>query len=458
MSHPSGPPLQVATVGSETFIADELVVSLPYLGLLLDRLHAWVAGASVPTGGEDARLGLGLLRLDARAAVAFLESQDERWVAQALEVVRRERPGASDLDLVSACLRRSFADAYGGWIPTFGKNRVMSRLTGSYVIDGGGRDRLLTPLPAYSTADGQHGGRSGARRGAQHQDHPAMIPRRRRSPGSGTRVGVVDTRLAPHPWLAGGYVAPAAELLPERTGSPLPWQVQHATFVTGLILRQAPGAVVEVRSGLRDDASQDSWAVARTIAELAAGAADVVNLSLGCRTEDGRPPLVLQAALATRAPGSVVVAAAGNHGAVPEGQVPPPSWPAALDNVIAVGALDGDHRASFSPEAPWVDAMAPGVLLVSTSALDGEGGSLFAQWSGTSFAAAAVTGAIAAAATPAGSAQQAWDRLVRRARKDPRGRPCVEVRHLPGWPPDGAAAVNGAGPPYAGQSVEGAVP
>jgi subtilisin family serine protease len=102
--------------------------------------------------------------------------------------------------------------------------------------------------------------------------------------------------------------------------------------------------------------------------------------------------------------------------------------------------------------------MAPGVLLVSTSALDGDGGSLFAQWSGTSFAAAAVTGAIAAAATPAGSAQQAWDRLVRRARKDPRGRPCIEVRHLPGWPPDGAAAVNGAGPAYAGESAEGPVP
>ena len=101
--------------------------------------------------------------------------------------------------------------------------------------------------------------------------------------------------------------------------------------------------------------------------------------------------------------------------------------------------------------------MAPGVLLVSTSALDGEGGSLFAQWSGTSFAAAVVAGAIAAAATPAGSAQQGWDRIVRRARKDARGRPRVEVRHLPGWPADGAAPVNGAGPAYAAGPVEGAV-
>ena len=221
MPSPAAPP-PVATVGSETFVADELVVSLPYVGLLLDRLSAWGAGPAVPPDGHDARLGLALLRLDARAARATLEGLDERWVAQALDAARRERPGASDLDLVSACLRRSFANAYGGWVPTFGKNRVMSRLTGSYVIDGGGRDRLLTPLLSYSTADGRHGGRSGARVGAQHQDPPAMIPRRRRSPGHGTRVGVVDTRLAPHPWLAGGYVAPATELLPERTGFAAP--------------------------------------------------------------------------------------------------------------------------------------------------------------------------------------------------------------------------------------------
>jgi membrane-anchored mycosin MYCP len=308
---------------------------------------------------------------------------------------------------------------------------VMSRLTGSYVIDGGGSRRGPKPVPHY-VIDG--GGGAG---GPQPQRPAGVVGVRGRAPGSGIRVGVVDTRLAQHPWLAGGYVAPADELLPVHSDSTLPWQAQHATFVTGLILRQAPGAVVELRSGLDDHATTDSWTVARVIADLADGATDVVNLSLGCSTEDGRPPLVLSAALAALGPRTVVVAAAGNHGTV---AAPVPCWPAALDNVIAVGALDDGGAAAFSPEAPWVDAMAPGVDVVSTSTVDGEDGALFARWSGTSFAAAAVTGAIAAGTIESGSAGQAWDRLRHDAPKDAHGRPKVALRHVSGWPPDNPPA------------------
>jgi subtilisin family serine protease len=126
----------------------------------------------------------------------------------------------------------------------------------------------------------------------------------------------------------------------------------------------------------------------------------------------------------------VVVAAAGNHGAVkdpdPTGGKSEPTvknqarkagWPAALDDVIAVGAVvDATKKeaelASFSPDAPWVDVLAPGVDLKSTflprTCKKDDNGVVkeeefpegWATWSGTSFAAGLVSGAIAAAADP----------------------------------------------------------
>jgi membrane-anchored mycosin MYCP len=161
---------------------------------------------------------------------------------------------------------------------------------------------------------------------------------------------------------------------------------------------------------------------------------DILNLSFGCFTDDRQPPLVLSRAVERLTPGIVIVAAAGNHGEgakrdkspasdnkPPNGEVRygpiTPIWPAAMDNVVAVGAADQNHKpAPFSPPAPWVDLLAPGV--------DEQSAYLFgkvhmppkehadepphsdngyvqfasghAQWSGTSFAAANVTGQLAA--------------------------------------------------------------
>jgi len=144
---------------------------------------------------------------------------------------------------------------------------------------------------------------------------------------------------------------------------------------------------------------------------------DVMNLSFGSFTIDGRPPLVLERAIGRITPGTVVIAAAGNYGEVPAGgsgvdELPKPTtpiWPAAFDDVIAVGALDGEKPAVFNSTGAWVKLMAPGVDLQSTYLIgdvtghESQGGPEerdtfdgLAQWSGTSFAAAVVTGAIAA--------------------------------------------------------------
>ena len=102
-----------------------------------------------------------------------------------------------------------------------------------------------------------------------------------------------------------------------------------------------------------------------------------MNLSFGCYTDDGEPPLVLARAVSLVSAEILLVAAAGNHGNIDElkkqgdlkdaswarGLTPKtPVWPAAFDEVIAVGATD----APFSPQTPWVDLTAPGMNVVST--------------------------------------------------------------------------------------------
>jgi len=44
---------------------------------------------------------------------------------------------------------------------------------------------------------------------------------------------------------------------------------------TQCMLRQAPAAIVELRAGLDDDASEDTWHVAKAIADLSDNSADV---------------------------------------------------------------------------------------------------------------------------------------------------------------------------------------
>jgi subtilisin family serine protease len=172
--------------------------------------------------------------------------------------------------------------------------------------------------------------------------------------------------------------------------------------------------------------------VSRIIAEVGAdpGIA-VINLSFGAATTDGTAPLVLRRAISRISPDTVIVAAAGNNGRGTEfPNLPPdaPMWPAAFDEVVAVGAHDDEGLpAAFSPDVPWVDLMAPGTDVVSTflpgQVTSTEGGEEtvidfgrgYARWRGTSFAAAEVTGEIVALMNARGiTARQALALLLER--------------------------------------------
>jgi subtilisin family serine protease len=217
---------------------------------------------------------------------------------------------------------------------------------------------------------------------------------------------VLDTGMSPHPWYdsAEWYAAQrdeVTETLDADLDYELDAQAGHGTFIAGVLLRHAPSARVRARRVIGGDGVGDELGVLRALAWLSSwGGTDVVNLSLGCHTYDDRPSPVVARAVAGLARRTVVVACAGNHAS------DRPFWPAALKHVIAVAALDGEERAWFSDYGWWVDACAPGVDVHScfvrfdgprprVRGIDPDDFGGYATWSGTSFAAPAVAGAIA---------------------------------------------------------------
>ncbi|MEU4574874.1 S8 family serine peptidase [Nonomuraea sp. ATR24] len=212
-------------------------------------------------------------------------------------------------------------------------------------------------------------------------------------------VGLLDTGVAEHRWWAGSDWF--AERRAEDDDAAEGRQAGHGTFLAGLLTMRAPGVSLRVTRVLDGEGLGDEATVVRALHRMRERPPDVLNLSFGCHTFDGRPPPLLADALA-ELPGTVVVACAGNSAS------DVPFYPAALGPVVAVGAVDDtqQRRAPFSAYGPWVDACARGEWLTSTFPERGEFAG-YASWSGTSFAAALVAGAIADAARDLPAAQAA---------------------------------------------------
>lgn len=176
----------------------------------------------------------------------------------------------------------------------------------------------------------------------------------------------------------------------------------HGTFVSGIVQQIAPESNITVYRAMDSQGMGPVDLVGSAIVQAAADGADIINLSLGTPAVDGQP-LPLAAAVETLQadyPGVVVVASAGNNGDTE------PMYPAALDGVVAVGALNPDMTpVGWSDRGAWLTCSAIGVGVASTF-VEGEevhadgtievfGPDAWAIWSGTSFSAAQITGAVA---------------------------------------------------------------
>ncbi len=234
------------------------------------------------------------------------------------------------------------------------------------------------------------------------------------SDGAGVTIAIIDTGVADHPRLGGvidgGDVTGTADAFHDCDA--------HGTFVAGLAAGRpggdsfagvAPGAaVLSIRHTTGDAGTLLSLSDA--IDSAVRGGARVINISLtSCAPAGTVPPgapEVTAAVQRAEEAGAVVVAAAGNAGGdCPDGAV---AWPAILEEVIAVTAVDvfpepdADHApAGYALTADWVDVAAPGGPVVGPSP-DGETiadlhvtESRTSPIAGTSFAAPLVSGTAA---------------------------------------------------------------
>jgi subtilisin family serine protease len=207
--------------------------------------------------------------------------------------------------------------------------------------------------------------------------------------GRGALVAVIDSAVdATHPDLAGAVVDSFDATGAARTGGDA-----HGTAVSGIICADGllHGIAPEARlisAGVFPPSRADGASAATTLALMRGIAwsrdrhARILNMSLA----GPRDPLLERGLRAAIADGAIVVAAAGNGG-----PGAPPAYPAAYDGVIAVTATDvGDRLYVAANRGSYVALAAPGVDILAPAVAHGH-----ALLSGTSFAAAHVSGIIA---------------------------------------------------------------
>jgi len=309
--------------------------------------------------------------------------------------------------------------------------------------------------------------------------------------GAGTTVAVLDSGAGEHPWLLDSFVEDplpdAARELWDLSSGVLPRQVGHGTFVCGVVLQYAPAAKLLPRRVIDMHGDAFDEELARVVRSLIPQNPDVVNLSLGPtpadekgETDEGVAHTMAALAELQRECGTVVVSAAGDISEELPGELLAPPGPLTL----IVGALDLSGQPAWFSGAKPVTMWAPGVDVLSSFVHHSGPVSLthpgdhehahertkdhaddhadnnadnhaegqepseqppapfvgWARWNGTSFAAPAVSGAIAAEISALAGDVGGSDRRELRARAVQRVRD--RARSLPAGAPaaDGAAA------------------
>ncbi len=203
--------------------------------------------------------------------------------------------------------------------------------------------------------------------------------------GNGVMVAIIDTGVdTSHPALSGrlfsGYDYVDNDSNPSETGMGVAYG--HGTMVAGVVALVAPGAIIMPIRAFSSDGLGKASKVANAIRYAARRNADVINIAFGMSDESNPIRKAIEFA-AQR--GAVLVTSAGND------NTSFPQFPASDENVMAVGATDETgNKADFSNYGFHVDVAAPGVNIYSAYP-----GGQWVWWSGTSFAAAFVSGGAA---------------------------------------------------------------
>lgn len=208
--------------------------------------------------------------------------------------------------------------------------------------------------------------------------------------GEGIKVAVLDTGVDyRHPDLSSNFkmgvnfTTNNPDDVMDRQG--------HGTHCAGVIagcdndfgiVGVAPQAHIYAGKVLGDNGSGSIQGIINGIEWAIRQEVDIISMSLGCSVDPG--PTLHDAIKRARAAGIVIVAASGNESTHC-------GWPAAYDEVIAVGALDQAFgKAGFSNFGKELDVIAPGVNILSTYL-----NSTYAKLSGTSMATPMVAGVVA---------------------------------------------------------------
>lgn len=272
------------------------------------------------------------------------------------------------------------------------------------------------------------------------------------SPAGAVDVAVIDTGLTKQRrsdgWLDPSTVTGDIDELDRYAElTYLDFAAGHGSFAAGVVQSIEPQARIRLYLALDTDGVGNLADVADAIVTAARAGAQIINLSLGIRTQDGQPPSVLVKAIDTvnaLPDPPLLIAAAGNFGDFAK------TFPAGCDTVVAVGSLTSAlDRSRWSNYGSWVSCSTIGEGIVAPyvrGRTDPRFGAIkhfpvagtedsWAAWSGTSFAAPQITAAVARimrendlALTP----QQAYATLVAGRPVDPE---CgVKILLLPGTP------------------------
>jgi thermitase len=222
--------------------------------------------------------------------------------------------------------------------------------------------------------------------------------------GQGVTVAVVDSGIGSHPSLTSAKIS-HIDLV--KDGSKMNG---HGTAMASLIAGQdasvggvAPSAsILDVRVADSEGESNTSLLASGIVKATDLGAR-VINISLG---SDGYSPVLAEAVQYAQSRNVIVVAAAGNE------QQTALSWPAGLDGVLSVGAVDAQgNQAWFSNSGENLTLSAPGVGIIS-----GYSDNQLVIGSGTSQATAITSGVVAQLMARGYSAQSIIPLLISTAK------------------------------------------